>query len=61
MADVWVTVFASVLTGLISSLGTIKALQVHIFYLRENLEDADEKLNLHEKRLTDLEIKVGRK
>lgn len=60
MEDMLFTVVASILTGVVSSVGTIKALHVHIFYLRAGLDDMEQRLNNHSSRINALEIKVGK-
>lgn len=48
---------ASVITGAISSVGTVGAMQVHIDYLRENIVRHEKEMSEIDTRLREVEIK----
>lgn len=50
-------IIAAVATGLISSLGTVAALKVHITYLKENLERVDRSVQRAHGRIDMMENK----
>lgn len=58
MTEVQTMIVASVITGLVSSLGTVAALKVHISYLKESIAElknttlrAHQRIDEHEKLL----------
>lgn len=60
MNDIIQSLIIAGITGAVSSFATIKALHVHIFYIREGQEDLENRLNNHSARINALEIKVGK-
>lgn len=50
-------IVSSVLTGIVSTMGTVKALGVHITYLRESITRLDAAIERAHKRIDDLERK----
>lgn len=55
MADVINIVITAVITGAISTLGTIAGLRVHITYLRETLDRHEKAIERAHNRITELE------
>lgn len=57
MNDVLVIVGTSVFTGLVSALGTVAALRIHIVYLREHIERHEKTIERAHERIDVLERK----
>lgn len=54
MNDIVQIILTAVVTGLVSSIGTVAALRVHVTYLREAIKRHDEELKDVNKRVNEL-------
>ena len=55
MSDLLLAFAVAVVTGAVSTFGTVMALKIHIVYLRENINRIDESLNRAHARIDDME------
>jgi len=55
MEQIIIAMIASVVTGGVAAFGTVKALHVHITYLKENLEKQDKSITRAHERIDLLE------
>lgn len=58
-AQVVSVIASSVLTGIVSTMGTVKALGVHIAYLREAIERQERAIERAHQRIDEIEKKKG--
>ncbi len=58
-AQIASVIASSVLTGIVSTMGTVRALGVHITYLREAIDRQERAIERAHKRIDDLERNKG--
>ena len=54
------SLISGVITGALSSVGTVKVLKVHLQYIKKELEKHETKLDNHSERLRSVEINHGK-